>query len=128
MKKVIIYCLVLLVSCKNNMETDNLVGMYTAYHFNEFDKTNDTLIVKEANDGKGIYKISRKASYIRTFDGKHYPKKNISEIYFAKFKEEDKILEELRTGKIFIWNSTKQTLLDGNTEFIKIINQTNVLK
>ena len=119
MKQLFIYCLVFLVSCKSFTGTDNLTGMYTAYHTNEFDKTNDTLIVKEANDGKGIYKISRRASYIRTFDGKHYPKKNINEDYFAKFKEEDKILEELRTGKILIWNSTKQTLLDGNTEFIK---------
>ena len=128
MKKVLIYCLALLVSCKNYKGTDNLVGTYTANHFNEFDKTKDTLLVTQANDAKGIYKIIRKASYIRTLDGKVYPKKIINEIYFTMYKEEDKILEELRTGKVFIYNSSKETLMDGNTEFLKNSKLSNELK
>ena len=120
MKKIIFYSLLALTSCTNNMGTANPEGIYAAYHENEFDKTHDTLDVRRANDGKGIYKIYRSASYIRRMDGKTYPKKNIAELYITRYNEENQLFEELRTGKFFVWDSRKQVLMFGNTAFLKI--------
>ena len=66
MKKILIYFPILLMSCTSIMDSSNMEGIYAAYHQNYFDKTHDTLAITKANDGKGIYKISRYAGYIRT--------------------------------------------------------------
>ena len=44
----------------------------------------------------------------------------IKEIYITRYNEENKIFEELRTGKTFIWDSRKQVIVFGNTVFVKI--------
>ena len=118
-KNLIPFCLLLLVSCKNLPETENLEGIYTAYHEHEFGKTNDTLIVSHANDGNNIYSIVRHSGVVRTMDGEIFPKKVMVENYMARYDEKDKILEDLRAGKLFIYNSQKQTLVLGKTAFIK---------
>jgi len=119
MKKVFIYFLAALVSCKNIQGSENLEGTYTAYHEHEFGKTHDTLFVRHVNDGDNIYSIIRHSGVVRTADGKIFPKKVVEESYMARYNERDKILDELKTGKIFIYNSQKQTLLLGKTAFLK---------
>ena len=119
MKQLIVYCLVFLVSCKTFTGTDNLAGMYTAYHEHEFGKTQDTLMVTHANDGDNIYNITRHSGLVRTINGKIFPKKLMVDSYVARYNDKDKILQELRTGKIFIYNSQKQILVLGGTGFMK---------
>lgn len=120
MKKVLFYSLFLLFACNNSRtESKNLEGVYTAFHQHEFGKTNDTLIVTKPNDGNNIFKIVRHSGVVRTVDGKTFPKKITVDMYIVKYDEQNKILNELRTGKIFTWNSEKQQLNLGATQFVK---------
>ena len=119
MKQLIIYCLVFFISCKNFTGTDNLVGRYTAYHAHEYGKANDTLIVSHANDGDDIFMIERHSSVIRTADGKVFPKRLIIENLLARYNEKEKILEVIKTGEVFIFNSQKQQLVWGQIIFNK---------
>ena len=120
MKKLTIFYLLIFASCSHATdETTGLTGTYTAYHEHEFGKTNDTLVVTKVNGGKNIYQINRNAGVVRTADGKVFPKRLVKETCMARYIDENKMLEDLKTGKTYVWNSQQQLLISGSTQFRK---------
>ena len=121
MKASIYFCIVfILVGCEGRQAEKNLAGVYTGYHEHEFGKTSDTLIVSVANGGNGMYDITRHSGVARIEDGTVYPKMLMIEKYTAKYNRQYETLDELREGKVFIWNSRKEILILGETEYKKI--------
>ncbi len=119
--KYLIFCFILLATACNNPKNDTaLEGVYTASFGHEFAKTEDTLIVKKANDGNGVYQITRHSGVIKTMDGKIFPKEILTDTWALDYNADKHILTELRDGKTFIWDSNKLTLQFGETTYKKI--------
>lgn len=117
----LIFCFILLATACNNSKNDTaLDGVYTAFFEHEFAKTEDTLIVKKANDGNGVYQITRHSGVIKTMDGKIYPKEILTDTWTLEYNADKHILTELKEGKTFIWDSNKLTLQFGGTTYKKI--------
>ena len=120
MKKLTIFYLLIFAACNHGKdETVGLTGTYIAYHEHEFGKTNDTLVVSKVNGGQNIYQINRNAGVVRTADGKVFPKRLVKETCMARYIDENKMLEDLKTGKTYVWNSQQQLLISGSTQFRK---------
>lgn len=120
MKYLIIYLLLFVVACSGSDNNVDLDGVYTASFGHEFAKTEDTLIVKKANDGNGVYQITRHSGVIKTMDGKIFPKEILTDTWTSEYNADKHILTELKDGKTFIWDSNKLTLQFGETTYKKI--------
>ena len=119
--KYLIICLLLFVAaCSGSNNNVDLDGVYTASFGHEFAKTEDTLIVKKANDGNGVYQITRHSGVIKTMDGKIFPKEILTDTWTSEYNADKHILTELKDGKMFIWDSNKLTLQFGETTYKKI--------
>ena len=119
--KYLIICLLLFVAaCSGSDNNVVLEGVYTASFEHEFAKTEDTLIVKKANDGNGVYQITRHSGVIKTMDGKIFPKEILTDTWTLEYNVDKHILTELKDGKTFIWDSNKLTLQFGETTYKKI--------
>ena len=120
MKYSIICLLVLLAACSGSNNNTVLDGVYTASFEHEFAKTEDTLILKKANDGNGVYQITRHSGVIKKMDGKIFPKEILNDTWTLDYNADKQILTELKGGKTFIWNSNRLTLQFGETTYKKI--------
>ena len=75
--KYLIFCFLLLATACNSSKGDTaLEGVYTASYEHEFGRNTDTLILKKANDGHGVYHITRHTGLIKKLMGKNFPKKS----------------------------------------------------
>jgi hypothetical protein len=120
MKYLIIWLLLLVAACSGSNNNVDLDGVYTASFEHEFAKTEDTLIIKKANDGNGVYQITRHSGVIKTMDGKIFPKEILTDTWTLEYNADKHILTELKDGKTFIWDSNKLTLQFGETTYKKI--------
>jgi len=119
--KNLIFCFILIASACNSSKDDTaLEGVYIASFEHEFAKTEDTLIVKKANDGNGVYQITRHSGVIKTMDGKIFPEEILTDTWTSEYNADKHILTELKDGKTFIWDSNKLTLQFGETTYKKI--------
>ena len=120
MKYLIIWALIFVAACSGSNNNPDLDGIYTASFGHEFAQTEDTLIVKKANDGNGVYQITRHSGVIKTMDGKIFPKEILTDTWTLEYNAGKHILTELKNGKTFIWDSNKLTLQFGETTYRKI--------
>ena len=120
MKYLIICLLFFVVACTGSNNNTGLDGVYTASFEHEFAKTDDTLILKKANDGNGVYQITRHSGVIKKLDGKIFPKEILTDIWTLDYNTDKQILTELKGGKTFIWDSNRLTLQFGETTYKKI--------
>ena len=120
MKYAIICLLFFVAACTGSNNNTGLDGVYTASFEHEFAKTDDTLILKKANDGNGVYQITRHSGVIKKLDGKIFPKEILTDTWILDYNTDKQILTELRGGKTFIWDSNRLTLQFGETTYKKI--------
>lgn len=120
MKYLTLVALILLVSCKNDTTELSLSGVYSGHFEHQFGKNDDTLILKKANEGKGIYNLSRHTGLISKLDAKELPKKNITENLVVEFDKEKQTLTDIKGGRVLVWDQKNSTLQLGNTKYIKV--------
>src|SRR5690606_14805347 len=121
--KIAILCLFLfaITACgKSNNNNTVLEGVYTASLEHEFAKTEDTLILKKANEVNSVYQITRQSGVNRIMDGKVFPKEILTDSWTLEYNPDKQILTELKDGKMFIYDSNQQTLKYGETIYKKI--------
>jgi hypothetical protein len=119
--KYLAFCFILLATACNSSKNDTaLDGVYTASFEHEFAKTEDTLIVKKANDGNGVYQITRHSGVIKKMGGKIFPKEILTNTWTLEYNSDKHILTELKDGRTFIWDSNKLTLQFGETTYKKM--------
>ena len=119
--KYLIICLPFFVAaCTGSNSNTGLDGVYTASFEHEFAKTDDTLILKKANDGNGVYQITRHSGVIKKLDGKIFPKEILTDTWTLDYNTDKQILTELKGGKTFIWDSNRLTLQFGETTYKRI--------
>jgi hypothetical protein len=120
MKYSIIPILLFITACNNSQTENKLNGVYTTYYDNEFGRGNDTLSFSKANDGEGIYKVSKHLGVVKKLDGKEFPRELITETWTVEYDAAKQTLFELKSGKTLIWNSTAKTIQLGNTLYKRI--------
>jgi hypothetical protein len=121
--KYLIFCFILLATGCNSSKNDSaLEGVYTASYEHEFGKNTDTLILKKANDGNGVYQITRHTGLIKKLDGKEFPKEILIKNWVLDYNSDKQILTEQKEGKILVWDSDRWTLQLGDRSYKKIRN------
>jgi hypothetical protein len=120
MKYLTLGILIFLASCDNNSAEQSLAGIYIGHFEHQFAKNDDTLILKKANEGNGIYNLTRHTGLISKLDGKVLPKKNISENLIVEFSPDKQILTDVKEGRVLVWDKKTSTLQLGNTMYTKI--------
>ena len=120
MKYTIISLLLFITACNNSQIQTELKGIYTTSYNNEFGKGNDTLSITKANDGEGIYRISKHLGVVKKLDGKEFPRELITETWTLEYDAAKQTLFELKTGKTLIWNSANKTIQLGITLYKRI--------
>jgi hypothetical protein len=119
--KYLIFCFILLATACNSIKNDAaLEGVYTASYEHEFGRNTDTLILKKANDGKGVYQITRHTGLIKKLDGKEFPKEVLIKNWILDYNADKQILTEQKEGKILVWDSNRLTLQLGDRSYKKI--------
>lgn len=122
MKYFIIGFFLLGAGCSSLKSDSALTGIYAASYEHEFGKTDDTLIVKKANEGIGVYQIHRNSGLIKKSEGKEFPKEILTETLTLEFDADKQILKEMRKGKTLIWDNESRTLQLGERKYKKIGN------
>jgi hypothetical protein len=116
-----IFCFLLLAAaCKNSNNDKSLEGIYTASYEHEFGKNTDTLILKKANNGNGVYQITRHTGLIKKMDGKEFPKEVLTNSWVLNYNADTKTLTELREGKTLVWDGNRLTLQLGIRSYKKL--------
>lgn len=120
MKYIIFSFLLLVIACNNPKSETALEGVFTTQYENEFSKGDDTLTVRKANNGEGVYQIARHIGVIKMLDGKALPKELVTETWTLEYDPVKQTLFELKKGKTVIWNSGTLTLQLGDRQYKKI--------
>ena len=120
MKYLIFGLLLLATACTSPKNNTALDGTYTASYEHEFGKTDDTLILKKANNGNSVYQITRHTGLIKKLDGKEFPKENHVETWTLDYNADKQTLSELKEGKTLVWDNNKLTLQLGDISYKKI--------
>ncbi len=120
MKYTTICMLLFVIACNDSQTKNEINGIYTTSYDNEFGKGNDTLSVTKANNGEGIYQISKHLRVVKKLDGKEFPRELITETWTLEYDAAKQTLFELKTGKTLIWNSSNKTIQLGNTLYKRI--------
>lgn len=119
--KYLIFCFILLATACNSSKNDTaLEGVYTASYEHEFGRNTDTLILKKANDGNGVYQITRHTGLIRKLDGKEFPKEVLTKNWVLDYNPDTQVLTEQKEGKVLVWDSNRLTLQLGDRLYQKI--------
>lgn len=120
MKYLIFSVLLLIAACNAAKEDPALEGIYTAAYEHEFGRNTDTLILKKANSGNGVYQITRHTGLIKKMDGKEFPKEVLVSTWVLDYSADKQILTEQKEGKILVWDNNRLTLKLGEREYKKI--------
>lgn len=120
MKHIIFSFLILATACTGAKSDTALDGVYIAAYEHEFGKNTDTLILKKANDGNGVYQITRHTGLIKKMDGKEFPKEVLVNTWILNYNADTKTLTEQKEGKILVWDSNRLTLQLGDRSYKKI--------
>lgn len=119
--KYLIFCLILLIAgCKSSNNENPIDGVYIASYEHEFGKSTDTLILKKANNGNGLYQITRHTGLIKKLDGKEFPKEILIKNWVLDYNADKQILTDQKEGKILVWDSNRLTLQLGDRSYKKI--------
>ena len=120
MKYSIYFFILLVTSCNSTKNETALEGIYTASYEHEFGRNTDTLILKKANDGIGVYQITRHTGLIKKLDRKEFPKEVSIKNLVLDYNADKQILTEQKEGKILVWDSNRLTLQLGDRSYKKI--------
>jgi hypothetical protein len=126
MKKIIILLLTtIIMGCHSYFSSDEkikafLPGTYINIAEGEFSKAVDTLLIqKEGLDGN-TYSITRKVSFQRIREGVLQPKEYQQEKWIGIYDEKDKVLHEIKRGRVLVYVPEKSTLYLGSAEYEKV--------
>ena len=112
MKKSIVILISFLVACNSAINHQNPHGVYVCQFENEFAKVVDTLLLQKLNDN--YYKIIRHSGVTNT------KKQIVTEVWKLEFDKDKNVFNEMKFGKILIWDADKQILIFGNREYRKL--------
>lgn len=110
-------------NCSDSKEdTDRtfIEGTFVSSNANEFTKGKDTLRIAALSKEGNNYCITRNVTYQRIRNGKKLPKERKQEQWVCIYKEDDKVLYEVRAGKVISFVPEKDILLVGTTQYQKI--------
>ena len=120
MKYLIFFFILLATACNSPKSENALEGVYTASYEHEFGRNTDTLTLKKANYGNGVYQITRHTGLIKKLDGKEFPKEVSIKNWVLDYNADKQILTEQKEGKILVWDSNRLTLQLGDRSYKKI--------
>ena len=78
------------------------------------------MLFRSANDGNGVYQITRHTGLIKKLDGKEFPKEVSIKNWVLDYNADKQILTEQKEGKILVWDSNRLTLQLGDRSYKKI--------
>jgi hypothetical protein len=102
----------LLVACHTAITWQNPEGIYVCRFENEFSKVTDTLLLQKLSNN--YYKITRHSGVTNN------KKQIITEVWKLEFDKEKNVFNEMKFGKIIIWDEDKSILIFGNREYKKL--------
>ena len=120
MKNVFICIMVFITGCNAGNKESKLTGTYTGKSEHEFAKNEDTLFIKKASDGKGIYEIIHHTGMRKKVEGELTPKELITEEMLAEYNNDTQILTSVNEGVKFIWNKENLSIKVGDRSYTKI--------
>ncbi|MDB5032667.1 hypothetical protein [Mucilaginibacter sp.] len=116
----IVLTTLLFYSCSSNNTATDISGTYVTHFKNEFNITDDTLIVSTYSLQDKIYNIESRTGFHKIRNGSVQPKQYQIENTKAKWDVDKKVLEETELGHQIQFIAQKSILLIGNTEYHKI--------
>lgn len=122
MKVIIASALVFALGCKsssNNIKSF-IPGTYIKSINTEYSNGMDTLIVEMISDAGNNYRIKRHSGYQRIRDGKILARETKSEEWIAIYSENEKVLHEIKYGKIISFDPTNSGLYVGSARYTKL--------
>lgn len=105
---------------KKDLVRPFIEGTYVFSYATEYSKGKDTLRIAALSKDGNNYRITRCVTYRRIRNGKTLSKERKQEQWLCIYKEEDKVLYEIRAGKVISFIPEKDILLVGNTQYQKI--------
>ncbi len=119
MKTLPVLLLLLLYSCTNKMNKNNLSGVYVRSFSNEYAVGVDTLQLDEVTSTS--YRITKSSSYQRIINGKmRKNKEHHTEHWLGIFDKQNAVLNIQQSGKVLSVDVDKQKILLGNSVYIKV--------
>lgn len=97
-------------------------GTYVMSYANEYSQGRDTLRIAALSKEGNNYSITRSVTYQRIRNGKKLPKERKQEQWLCIYKEGDKVLYEVRKGKVISFVPEKDMLLVGTTQYQKTVD------
>jgi hypothetical protein len=119
MLTIIVFCACNITGEKNTIKSF-IPGTYVLDTENEYSKVLDTLSISKAGEQGNSYVIIRSTSFKRRGNKKAaaWEHKNIK--WMGVYDEQEKVMREITTGKVFTFIPEKDMMLVGSTEFKKI--------
>lgn len=115
----------ILTACNRGSTTSDdikafIPGVYVAPIRTEYSKGEDTLLIGVFDDRVNTYVIFKHSGYQRIKEGIIQPKQYAREKWMAVYDESSNVLQELKSGRLFIFSPQKHSLLLGTAEYKKV--------
>jgi len=120
-KQVLFIALIVALGCKSKQDklVDYVPGIYVKPIHHEFADGQDTLAITPIESGENSFKIERRSSYVRYWNGKTLPLKNDIENWIGVLDPQTGIMMEQRHGKVITFDSKQHCLFVGGTKYQK---------
>lgn len=106
-------------SCSSQTDTKDFIpGIYVREVKNEFSVGRDTLVISPFNTN--TFSIIHKGSYQRIKNGKLKPVERKYENWTATYDNNKQVLQEIKKGKVFLFDQSKNILFVGKSPYKKI--------
>lgn len=112
---------VLSIGCNNaTKSSENIVGTYVTHFQNEFNITDDTLIISSIKSTENSYDVKRQTGYKKIRNGQQLPKEFKVAKWISSYNPDKQLLQETDLGRqISILPSTHKLKL-GASEYTKV--------
>ncbi len=116
---VCVFVVIFFIACDQRTEMEQTIpGTYVRVVENEFSRGRDTLTIRQFNDQ--IYTIDHKGTFQRIKNESLLPTQGFHEKWTAIFDEKNKILKEVKRGKVLSFKPSEKILLVGESVYKKI--------
>ena len=112
-----------LLGCGIPTESDpvkaSIPGTYVRSSRDEFDSSQDTILIALQNEGANQFRLTHKWRDTRVLDGRPLPPEYKKTTTMAIYNTKAKLLEESKTGIIYSIDAKKGILFAGSTTYQK---------
>lgn len=113
------FCLVACQSTGSNIRSF-IPGTYAKFSEGEFSKAWDTIRISLYDAHSNTYVVLRHTGFQRIVEGKIQPKEYKKEQLRAVFDPSNGQMQDLKSGKLFVFSPDKGTVLMGSAEYRKV--------